>query len=235
MVMIRLVISSSGGVVMFCRNGSFGVWIMCMISVWVSRLIMNQLDWNRFWLVGVCVLNMYYISVKQVRLKIELIGLKNIMKWLMFVGFYFSGFCISFLFMLLNGMVICEMLYSRFCISSCSGSMGRNGRKVEVISIENILLKLELVVMWMYFSMLLNVCWFWMMFFFRIIRFFFSRMMLVVFLVMFIVLFMLMLILVVCSVGVLLMLLFRKLIILFCVCNLCIRCFLCSGVSWVNM
>ncbi|MNT25022.1 hypothetical protein D3C72_1605260 [compost metagenome] len=74
-------------------------------------------------------------------------------------------------------MAICEMSYSRFCTSSCNGSIGRNGRNAEATSTENTLPKLELAVMRMYFSMLLKVRRPWMTPSSSTIRFFSSRMM----------------------------------------------------------
>jgi hypothetical protein len=42
------------------------------------------------------------------------------------------------------------MSYSRFCTNSCSGSMGKNGKKALATSTESTLPKLELIVMRIY-------------------------------------------------------------------------------------
>lgn len=106
-------------------------------------------------------------------------------------------------------------MFSRICIDV----IGRNGRKRFVFVMLSMLLKLELVVILMYFIILVKVCCFFNMFWCSVFSEWCSRMKLVVCLVMFIVLLIDMLMLVVCSGGVLLMLLFRKFIICLVVCS----------------
>src|SRR2546427_6810933 len=65
MAMIRPVISGRGGAAMLCRNGTFGVRIMCTIRVWVSRPTTNQPDWNRPWSAGVRASNTYHIRSEE--------------------------------------------------------------------------------------------------------------------------------------------------------------------------
>lgn len=181
------------------------------------------------------VVKMYYINVKVVILKIEDVGLIYSIKWLIFFVFYFCGLCRNFLFILFYGNDNCEILYIKFWINRWIVSIGRNGINVLVISIEKILLKLELVVIFRYLMILLKVFCFLIMFFLSIMRFFFSRIIFDDFLVILVVLLMEIFIFVLWSVGVLLILFLRKLMVWLFFCSVCKICVFCNGVSWVNI
>ncbi len=134
---------------MLCRNGTFGVRIMCTIRVWVSRPTTNQPDWNRPG-AAVRASNTYHISAKQVRSKIELIGPKNTMKRPMSAGFHFSGLRTSLVHVVeRNGDlrdVVQQVLHQQL------QRQHRQERQEEATSTENTLPKLELAVMRMYLS-----------------------------------------------------------------------------------
>lgn len=100
---------------------------------------------------------------------------------------------------------------------------------------EKIFLKLELVVILIYFSILVKVFCFFIIFCFKIFKFFCSKIILVVFFVVFIVVFIEIFIFVLFSVGMLLILLLRNFMewLLFCIVE--IRCILCFGVSFVKI
>ena len=157
MAITASVMPSSGHDGRLWTKGSLGVRIRYTTSVCVSRPTTNQPDWNSVWFSGVLAWNTYHISAKVRMSNTELMGPKNTMKRPRSFGFHCSGWRTSSSSTLSNGMAICEMSYSRFCTSRCSGSMGKNGKNALAISTENTLPKLELAVMRMYFSMLLKV------------------------------------------------------------------------------